>query len=220
MSALWRWLPERWHQRWMDLSGRERAGLSLALGLLALALVWSVGVEPAWRQWQQGQARTQTLQTQWQDLQALQAQVSALKGQSRVRPDDAARLLQASVATLGPNASLALNGDMATVQFKGASAAALSKWLAQARVQALALPVQARLSRMAATGPNVGSGAANQPITLGSANMPGSSLAVAPVGALAASAMPAGPAPAGNASQGLVLWEGQIVLQLPAPAKP
>ena len=54
MSALWRWLPQGWQQRWLDLSGRERAGLSLALGLLTLALVWSVGVEPAWRQWQQG----------------------------------------------------------------------------------------------------------------------------------------------------------------------
>ena len=226
MSALGRWVPERWQQRWLDLSGRERAGFSLALGLLALALVWSVGVEPAWRQWQQGQARTQTLQTQWQDLQALQAQVSALKGQSRVRPDDAARLLQASVATLGPNASLVVNGDMATVQIKGASAAALSKWLAQARTQAQALPVQARLSRMAATGPSGTSGtlgAANPTGNLGAANTPGSSLAVAPVapvGALAASAMPAGPAPAANASNGAVMWEGQIVLQLPAPAKP
>ena len=223
MSALGRWVPERWQQRWMDLSGRERTGLSLALGLLALALVWSVGVEPVWRQWQQGQARTQALQTQWQDLQALQAQVSALKGQSRVRPDDAARLLQASVATLGPNASLVVNGDMATVQIKGASAAALSKWLAQARTQAQALPVQARLSRMAATGPSGTSGtlgAANPTGNLGAANMPGSSLAVAPVGALSASAMPAGPAPAANASNGAVMWEGQIVLQLPAPAKP
>ncbi len=226
MSALGRWVPERWQQRWLDLSGRERAGLSLALGLLALALVWSVGVAPAWRQWQQGQAQTQALQTQWQDLQALQAQVSALKGQSRVRPDDAARLLQASVATLGPNASLVVNGDMATVQIKGASAAALSTWLAQARTQAQALPVQARLSRMAANGTTGTLGAANPSGNLGAANTPGTSLAVAPVGvlgaqgALAASAMPTSPTPAANASNGVVLWEGQIVLQLPAPAKP
>ena len=229
MSALGRWVPERWQQRWLDMSGRERAGLSLALGLLALALVWSVGVAPAWRQWQQGQAQTQALQTQWQGLQALQAQVSALKGQSRVRPDDAARLLQASVATLGPNASLVVNGDMATVQIKGASAAALSTWLAQARTQAQALPVQARLSRMAAngtTGTTGTLGAANPSGNLGAANTPGTSLAVAPVGvlgaqgALAASAMPTSPTPAANASNGVVLWEGQIVLQLPAPAKP
>ena len=229
MSARGRWVPERWQQRWLDLSGRERTGLSLALGLLALALVWSVGVAPAWRQWQQGQAQTQALQAQWQGLQALQAQVSALKGQSRVRPDDAARLLQASVATLGPSASLVVNGDMATVQIKGASAAALSTWLAQARTQALALPVQARLSRMAATGPTGTTGtlgAANPSGNLGAANTPGTSLAVAPVGALGAPvalsalAMPAGPVTAANASNGLVMWEGQIVLQLPTPAKP
>lgn len=226
MSALGRWVPERWQQRWLDLSGRERTGLSLALGLLALALVWSMGVEPAWRQWQQGQARTQALQTQWQGLQTLQAQVNALKGQSRVRPDDAARLLQASVATLGPSASLVLNGDMATVQIKGASAAALSKWLAQARTQALALPVQARLSRMAATGTTGTLGAAKPPGNLGAANTLGTSLAVAPMGALGApgalatSTMPAGPTPAANASNGVVMWEGQIVLQLPAPTKP
>ena len=229
MSALGRWVPERWQQRWLDLSGRERAGLSVALGLLALALVWSVGVAPAWRQWQQGQAQTQALQTQWQGLQALQAQVSALNGQSRVRPDDAARLLQASVATLGPNASLVVNGDMATVQIKGASAAALSKWLILARTQAQALPVQARLTRMAATGPTGTTGtlgAANPSGKLGAANTPGTSLAVAPVGALGAPvalsalAMPAGPVTAANASNGLVMWEGQIVLQLPTPVKP
>ena len=124
MSARGRWVPERWQQRWLDLSGRERTGLSLALGLLALALVWSVGVEPAWRQWQQGQARTLALQTQWQGIQALQTQASALNAQSRVRPDEAVRLLQTSVANLGPGASLVVNGDLATVQIKAATAAA------------------------------------------------------------------------------------------------
>lgn len=202
MSARGRWVPERWQQRWLDLSGRERAGLSLALGLLALALVWSVGVAPAWRQWQQGQARTQALQTQWQDLQALQTQVSTWKGLGRVRPDDAARLLQASVTALGPSASLVVNGDMVTVQIKAASAAALSTWLAQARTQAQALPVQAQLSRTATTGPTGTTGTLGAP------------------GALAALAMPAGPAPAANTSNGVVMWAGQIVLQLPAPAKP
>ena len=199
MSALGRWMPEGWHQRWMDLSGRERAGLSVALGVLALALLWSIGVAPAWRQWQQGQVQTQALQTQWQGMQALQAQVSALKGQSRLRPEEATRLLQASLSTLGPGAVMTVNGDLATVQIKGASAAAVSQWLAQARVQAQALPVQARLGRSAA------------------------SAAAGPTGAQgAAPTAPAAPAltPGPNPGNGPVLWEGQIVLQLPSMAKP
>ena len=219
MSALWRWLPQGWQQRWLDLSGRERAGLSLALGLLTLALVWSVGVEPAWRQWQQGQARTQALQTQWQGMQALQTQASALNAQSRVRPDEAVRLLQTSVATLGPGASLVVNGDLATVQIKAATAAAVSQWLTQARVQAQALPVQARLGRSTATGASSPTGNLVAPATAGH------STTAAPVGALGAISAPAtpqnpAPSPGATPGSGPVWWEGQIVLQLPAPAKP
>jgi general secretion pathway protein M len=218
MSALWRWLPERWHQRWMDLSGRERLGLGLAGLLLALALLWSMGVAPAWRQWQQGQVQSRALQTQWQGMQALQAQASALNGQNRVRPEEAARLLQNSVATLGPGATMAVNGDLATVQIKGASAAAVAQWLAQARVQAQALPVQARLGRAAASAnPAPGSPSAGAPTV-------GNMTTAAPVGALGTLSAPATPntavsTPGAAASAGPVWWEGQIVLQLPSQAK-
>lgn len=219
MSALWRWLPERWHQRWMDLSGRERLGLGLALLALALALLWSLGVAPAWRQWQHGQGQTQALQTQWQGMQALQAQASALSAQSRVRPEEAVRLLQTSLSTLGPGAVMTVNGDLATVQIKATSAATVSQWLTQARVQAQALPVQARLGRSAASG-TAGPGSA-----LAGATTVGNLTTAAPVGALGALSAPAtpnaaAPAPGTAPSTGLVWWEGQIVLQLPAPAKP
>ena len=219
MSALWRWLPERWHQRWMDLSGRERLGLGLALLVLALALLWSLGVAPAWRQWQQGQAQTQTLQTQWQGMQALQAQASALSAQSRVRPEEAARLLQTSVTNLGPGAMVTVNGDLATVQIKGASAAAVSQWLAQARVQAQALPVQARLGRSAASSSASPTGA------VAGANTVGNLTAATPLGALGTLSAPATPntavpAPGAAPNTGPVWWEGQVVLQLPTQAKP
>ena len=215
MSALWRWLPERWHQRWMDLSGRERLGLGMAWVVLALALLWSMGVAPAWRQWQQGQVQSRALQTQWQGMQALQAQVSALNGQNRVRPEEATRLLQNSLATLGPGATMTVNGDLATVQIKAASAAAVAQWLAQARVQAQALPVQARLGR-AAAGANAGPGSG--------ATTVGNMTTAAPVGALGALSAPAAPntaaaTPGAAASAGPVWWEGQIVLQLPSLAK-
>ena len=219
MSALWRWLPERWHQRWMDLSGRERLGLGLALLVLALALLWSSGVAPAWRQWQQGLGQTQTLQTQWQGMQALQAQASALRAQSRVRPEEAVRLLQTSLSSLGPGAVMTVNGDLATVQIKAASAAAVSQWLAQARVQAQTLPVQARLGRSAVSGSaGPGSAMAGAP-TIG--NLTPAAPIVA-LGALSAPATPnaAAPATAAASNTGLVWWEGQIVLQLPPMAKP
>jgi general secretion pathway protein M len=114
---------------------------------------------------------------------------------------------------------MTVNGDLATVQIKAASAAAVSQWLAQARVQAQALPVQARLGRSAASGtPGPGSAMAGAPTV-------GNLTTAAPVGALGALSAPATPnaavpAPGATPSTGVVWWEGQVVLQLPAPAKP
>ena len=152
-------------------------------------------------------------------MQALQTQASALNAQSRVRPDEAVRLLQTSVSSLGPGASLVVNGDLATVQIKAATAAAVSQWLTQARVQAQALPVQARLGRSTATGASSPTGNLVAPATAGH------STTAAPVGALGAISAPAtpqnpAPSPGATPGSGLVWWEGQIVLQLPAPAKP
>ena len=197
MSALGHGLSQRWQAQWAGLSGRERAGLGLAASLLTLALVWSLAVAPAWRQWQQGQGQTAALQQQWQYMQALQAQASALKGQARLGSEEAARWLQTSVTTLGPTASVSVNGDMATAQFKGISGAALAQWLAQTRSQAQSLPVQARLSRSASATP----------------------LSALPAAVTSASAQATAPHPS-SASAGPVLWDGQIVLQLPPKAKP
>lgn len=170
MSAGPRWLPASWQSQWAAWSARERAGVVLAAVLLVLALLWSLAVAPAWRQWQQGLGQTSELQQQWQSMQAWQAQAQALKSQTRIGPDEAQRLLQSSAAALGPMASVSFNGDMATAQFKSVSGSALAQWLATARSQAQALPVQARLNRSPGTGP--------------------------------------------------VVWDGQIVLQLPPKAKP
>ena len=170
MSAWPRWLPARWQSQWSAWSARERAGVVLAAVLLVWALLWSLAVAPAWRQWQQGLGQTAALQQQWQSMQAWQAQAQALKSQTRIGPDESQRLLQNSVAALGPLATVSFNGDMATTQFKGISGSALAQWLATARSQAQALPVQARLNRGPGTGP--------------------------------------------------VVWDGQIVLQLPPKAKP
>jgi len=153
MSAWPRWLPASWPNHWSGWSARERAGVGLAAGLLLLALLWSLAVAPAWRQWQQGLGQTAALQQQWQSMQAWQAQANALKAQPRIGPDQAQRLLQTSASALGPVVSLSFNADMATAQFKSVSGSALAQWLAMARSQAQALPVQARLNRSPGTGP-------------------------------------------------------------------
>jgi general secretion pathway protein M len=61
------------------------------------------------------------------------------------------RLLRNLVVTLGPQSSISVQADMATIQLKGVNPNALTQWLVQAREQAHALPVQAKLSRKSDT---------------------------------------------------------------------
>ena len=60
-------------------------------------------------------------------------------------------------------AQLNVVGDRATITLKGASADALAQWLAQARSNARATPVEARLTRSATAAAPAG----QTPVTLG-----------------------------------------------------
>lgn len=64
--------------------------------------------------------------------------------------EEAQRALEATVAQhLGSGARLVVSGDAATLTLSGVRGDALAQWLTQARVNARAVPSQARLSRNA-----------------------------------------------------------------------
>lgn len=139
--------------RWRQLAPRERLGVSLALWLLALALLWWVGLSPALQTLRQAATQRQALEQQLQLLQGLQAQAQQLQAQPRMSGSDAQRALEASVKLkLGTSAQLSVAGERATLTLKNTPADALAQWLAQARANAHALPLEARLNR-ASTSP-------------------------------------------------------------------
>lgn len=81
-------------------------------------------------------------------MQSLQAQAQALQSQPKIGHDEALRALEASVKQgLGASAQLNVVGDRATVTLRNTPADALAEWLAQARVNARAIPSEARLVR-------------------------------------------------------------------------
>ncbi len=137
-------------QRWQAVSPREQHLVLAALLLVLLALLWWVGIAPALGTLHSAQSQRQQLDAQLQQMQRLQVRAQALQAQPRLAPEEARRLLEASVKALGANAQMALTGDRVSVTFKGVSADALAQWLAQARVNARAVPAEARLSRNAA----------------------------------------------------------------------
>ena len=135
-------------ERWKALAPREQ-NLILAAGtIVALALLWWVALAPALATLRTAPARHATLDAQLQRMQSLQAEALQLQAAPRSTPGDAAGSLRSSLTQrLGATAQLNLVGDRATITLKGAPADALAQWLAQARANARAVPVEARLMR-------------------------------------------------------------------------
>ena len=98
---------------------------------------------------------------------AVQAEAQQLQATPATSPGDAVGALRTALTQrLGNTAQLNMAGDRATVTLKGASADALAQWLAQARSNARATPLEARLTRSAA--PAAAAPTGNAPVTLGS----------------------------------------------------
>ena len=136
--------------RWRTLAAREQTLLLSAAGVVGLALLWWVLIAPPLATLRQADALQRNLDVQAQKMQALQAQALALQSQPKISRDDALRALEASVKQrLGAGAQLSAVGERVTVTLKNTPADALAQWLVQARVNARAIPSEARLVRSA-----------------------------------------------------------------------
>ena len=137
---------------WAARDARERRLIALAAGIVGLALLWWVGLAPALRTLREAPAKRQQLQIQEQQMQQLKTEADALKAMPRMAHDEALRALEAATRQrLGANGQLSVVGDRANVVLKEAPADALAHWLSDARVNARATPVEARLTRGADT---------------------------------------------------------------------
>lgn len=153
--------------RWKALAPREQSLVLAAGAIVALALLWWVALAPALATLRNAPARHAELDTQMQRMLALQAEAQQLQSAPRSNPKDSAGTLRTALTQrLGPAGQLNVVGDRVTVVLKGAPADGLAQWLAQARSNAHASPVEARLVRsVAAPAPATAAGAA----TLGAA---------------------------------------------------
>lgn len=173
-------------RRWQAMTVRERWLTGAALVLVAAAVLWWVALAPALRVLRTAPAAIGQTESQLQRMQAMAAQARELRAQARPGADEALRVLEQSArARLGSGSQLTVSGERATVVLKAVPADALAAWLAQVREGARALPVEARLQRVA---PPPGAGAT-------------------------ASGTPAG-TPAGTPPAASAVWDGTIVLQL------
>lgn len=137
-------------ERWEALAGREKAWVAAVGALVAAVLVWLIAVAPALSTLRTAEQQQRTLDSQLQHMRMLQAQAQALQAQPKQNRDEAVRLLELSVRQrLGTTGRTLVSGDRVTVTLAGAAPEAVAQWLSQARVNARALPSEARLNRNA-----------------------------------------------------------------------
>lgn len=138
----------RLHAAWARLAPRERRLVVLATSVVALALLWLLALSPALRTLRQAEVQRAELAAEAQRMQQLQSEAAALKALPKLGHDEAVRALEAAVKQrLGASAQMSMVGDRANVVLKQAPADALAQWLADARANARANPVEARLTR-------------------------------------------------------------------------
>ena len=134
--------------RWDGLRPREQAMVAAATAVVAVALVWLVALGPALSTLRSAEAQRRALDTQLQHMRSLQAQAQALQSQPKLSYDEALRLLEQSVQQrLGATARMVVAGERVNITLTGTAPDALAQWLTQARVNARALPSEARLHR-------------------------------------------------------------------------
>ena len=112
-----------------------------------VSLLWWVGLAPALNTLRSADQQQSQLEAQLQQMQRLQAQAQTLQAQPRLTVSEAIALLETSVKPLGASAQMTLAGERVTVRLKGLAPDALAQWLVQARLNARAVPSEARLQR-------------------------------------------------------------------------
>lgn len=137
--------------RWTTLAPREQLIVAVGAGVVLLALLWFIALGPAFATLRNAEAQRVVLDQQLQSMRGLQAQAQSLQAQPRQSFDEASRLLELAVRQrLGTTARMSVQGERVTLTLTGVAPDALAQWLTQARVNARALPGEARLTRNAA----------------------------------------------------------------------
>jgi general secretion pathway protein M len=151
LQPAWAAMQQQWltqvQPRWQAMASRERLGVTLALGALALLLLWSIAVAPALATLRQTPTALAALDAQLSQMRTLAAESQELRKQPALPAGQAEAALRSATERLGGSARLSLLGERATITFTAVDGSALLAWLGEARSAARAKPIEAQLTR-------------------------------------------------------------------------
>ena len=136
--------------RWAALAPRERVLVAAAATVVGVALLWWVALAPALTTLRSADAAHRSLDAQLERMLRLQTQAQAMQPQPRQNPEEAMRQLDNAIRQqLGTAGRYSIAGERVTLTLTGVPSPVLAQWLAQVRVNARAIPTEARLTRNA-----------------------------------------------------------------------
>lgn len=136
--------------RWAALAPRERVLVAAAATVVGVALLWWVALAPALTTLRSADAAHRSLDAQLERMLRLQTQAQAMQAQPRQNPEEAMRQLENAIRQqLGTAGRYSIAGERVTLTLTGVPSPVLAQWLAQVRVNARAIPTEARLTRNA-----------------------------------------------------------------------
>jgi general secretion pathway protein M len=145
-QAGWR---EALGERFESLGARDKKYLQAGALALALVLLVGVGVLPATRHWLGSTQAHQRMQAQLDSMRTLQERAQLLQAAPKLAQSDAIQRLQALQPVLGASAQLSVGEQNASLSLQAVPASSLATWLVRARLEAHAVPLEARLVRQA-----------------------------------------------------------------------
>lgn len=135
---------------WARLAPREQLLLRLCGLTVGAALLWTLGVAPAWQTLRTAEAAHARADAQLLRMHEMAQQAAALQAQPRVSAAQARAAFDAGVqATLGPRALVTYRGDRVSVVITGVPGDVLARWLQQLQSSASGRPLQLQIRRNA-----------------------------------------------------------------------
>ena len=135
------------------LPDQDRQRLLVLAAVFLALMLWTWNLAPALKTLREVPLQLSQLDAQTQQLKAMQAQAQTLQKSPRIKPNEAVSLLQkAASEVLGNGARLNTEGTRATLTVNGVSADSLAQFLALARIQSQAMPIEAHLQKFSASG--------------------------------------------------------------------
>lgn len=139
---------------WRAMQPRERVMVALAVGVVALAALWWLGLQPAWKTYKSYPTQRAALERQVQQMQDMRQQALQLQGlmagaanQGGNSAAGAASVQSSAQTMLGPGTQANVQGDSVTVRFQNVAPGALAQWLRQTREHTRGQAVQLQMTR-------------------------------------------------------------------------